>query len=249
MNAIKDKRGILVDLDGTLICGGRLISGASAFIEAVRDRCIIVSNDAEHLPADIARKLSELGVDLPAEQIVLAGTLALERLASTRPGARVLVRASPKLRNHAQKLGLELGETDVEAVFLGRDRDFDYAALAVVANAVRCGAHLVVANPDLTHPALDGGVVPETGALLAAVLACTGNVRYEVVGKPEVHLLKTALELMGLRPQEAVMIGDNPATDGLGAHRLGIPFVQVGPTRPLTLDLLRSTKSAIAETV
>jgi FMN phosphatase YigB (HAD superfamily) len=33
---------------------------------------------------------------------------------------------------------------------------------------------------------------------------------------------------LGLRDNEAVMIGDNPATDGVGAGEAGVGYVEVG---------------------
>ena len=86
--------------------------------------------------------------------------------------------ASPALRAAARRHKLELVETGAELVVLCRDRNFNYAKLAAAANAVRGGAKLIVANPDLTHPGRSGTVVPETGSLLRAVLACAGNVAY-----------------------------------------------------------------------
>lgn len=240
-------KGILVDLDGTVLGSGRLLPGAGAFLRAASGRCIVVSNDAEHLPAEIARKLCRLGVVLPPDRILLAGALALERLAAQRPGVRVLVLASRSLRRYAQYLGLRSSREGVDVVFLGRDRRFGYETLALAANAVRRGALLVVANPDLTHPSPDGGIVPETGALLRALLACTGPVPYEIVGKPEPHLFQAALERLGLRAPQVLMIGDNPETDGRGARDLGIPFVQVSPEYPLGPEILNTAPVWTAE--
>ena len=36
---------------------------------------------------------------------------------------------------------------------------------------------------------------------------------------------------LGVTPEEAVMIGDNPTTDGAGAAAMGIPFILVGRRR------------------
>ena len=101
------------------------------------------------------------------------------------------------------------------------------ARLAAAANAVRDGAELIVANPDRTHPGKDRAVVPETGALLSAVLACTGEVPYRVIGKPEPPMFWKALSLLGAEGAGAVMIGDNVETDGRGALRTGMTFIHI----------------------
>jgi len=227
VHAADDIRGWLIDLDGTLVCGGRAMSGAPAFLAACDGRFVVVSNDAEHTPAELADDLRRMGLDIPASRIVLAGACALDDIARRRPGARVLMLASKGLVRHARERGLRPVRARPDIVFLGRDRHFSHVRLALAANAVRAGAELVVANPDLVHPGPGGAVVPETGALLAALLACTGPVDYRLVGKPEPTLFAAGLALLGLPKRAAAMLGDNPRTDGEGARRFGLRYVEI----------------------
>ena len=227
MHAADDIRGWLIDLDGTLVCGGRAMPGAHAFLEACAGRFVVVSNDAEHTPAELAGDLQRLGLAVPANRIVLAGAVALDEIAARRPGARVLVLASEALARHAGEHGLRPVRNRPDVVFLGRDRRFSHQRLALAANAVRAGAELVVANPDLVHPGPGGAVVPETGALLAALLACTGPVDYRLIGKPEPTLFAAGLALLGLPKRAVAMLGDNPRTDGEGARRFGVRYVEI----------------------
>lgn len=227
MHAADDICGWLIDLDGTLMCGGRAMPGAHAFLEACAGRFVVVSNDAEHTPAELASGLRRIGLDIPAERIVLAGAVALDEIAERRPGARVLMLAGDALMRHAGERCLVPVRTRPDVVFLGRDRRFSHKRLALAANAVRAGAELVVANPDLVHPGPDGTVVPETGALLAALLACTGPVNYRLIGKPEPALFAAGLALLGLPKRSVAMLGDNPRTDGEGARRFGLRYVEI----------------------
>jgi HAD superfamily hydrolase (TIGR01450 family) len=229
-------KAFLLDLDGTLISKRQALPGARSLLARLGDRFAVVSNNAEDTPASLAAKLANLDLPVPAERIVLAGTTALERLAREQANSRILLLGSRELRHYGASLGLDITEHYPTVVLVARDRDFSYARLEIAANAVRRGARLIVANPDLVHPGNDGSVVPETGALLAAILACTGPVPYEIVGKPEPALFLRALALLDARPEDAVMVGDNPATDGAGALRLGMQFMAVEPSvAPLTV--------------
>ncbi|UWU19478.1 HAD hydrolase-like protein (plasmid) [Rhizobium sullae] len=219
-------RASLIDLDGTLINGQGLLPGAKELL-ARFDHFALVSNDSEHTPVHLANRLCGLGLSISPEHILLAGAAALESIAKERPDARVMLVGSTMLSQYGQDLGLHFVGHDPEIVLLARDRNFTYAKLAAASNAVRSGAELIVANPDVTHPGQDGDVVPETGALLAAVLACAGDVPYRVIGKPEPYLFERALNRLGIRPADAVMIGDNLLTDGVGAERLGIEYIDV----------------------
>jgi len=234
---VRQSRAFLVDLDGTLISNRQTLPGAHDLLARLGDRFVVVSNNAEDTPAQLARQLELTGLLVPAERLVLAGTTALEMIAQepakTHTGRRVMLLGSFELRRYGLGLGLDMTEHDPDVVLVARDRDFSYARLEAAANAIRKGARLVVANPDLVHPGPESSVVPETGALLAAILACTGPVPYEIVGKPEPTLFLRALSLLGARAEDSVMVGDNLRTDGAGARRLGMQFMAVQAGRRL----------------
>lgn len=219
--------GYLVDLDGTLISGGTVLPDARWLLDEIGTRFVLVSNDSEHTPAQLSRRLRGIGLAIPPARIVLAGTTALEIIARRFPGARLLLLGSASLGAHARRLGLRPGEPRPEFVLVARDRRFSYARLAAAAEAIALGAELFVACPDHSHPGARGEPVPEAGALAAAVIAVSGARAHHVVGKPEPALFEIACARLGIAPREAVMIGDNAATDGEGARRLGMGFVEV----------------------
>jgi HAD superfamily hydrolase (TIGR01450 family) len=217
----------LVDLDGTLISGGAALPFAASLLDSLGDRFAVLSNDAEHMPEQLSRSLRAINLHVPTNRIVLAGATAVDLVAREMRGARVMLLASTVLRTYARRLGIELVDANADVVVLGRDRQFSFGRLAAAANAIREGAELIVANPDRTHPGKDGTVVPETGALLSAILACTGDVAYRVIGKPEPPMFWRALALLGAEAADTVMIGDNVETDGRGAVRAGMTFMHV----------------------
>ncbi len=221
--------GFLVDLDGTLVSGSVPLPGAAEFLDAVAGSFVILSNDAEHTPVQLARKLVRMGLSVAPGRIVLAGTTTLAMVAATSPGANILLLGSRALQNDARARGLRPGGVPAEVVIIGRDRQFSFARLAAAANAARGGARLVVCNPDQSHPGPNNEMVPETGALLGAVLACTGPLPHCIIGKPEPALFHAGLAILGKKAEQTIMIGDNPATDGAGAKRLGIDFIHVQP--------------------
>jgi HAD superfamily hydrolase (TIGR01450 family) len=226
VRSLQDIRGCLVDLDGTLVRGGQALPGAATFLDALEGRYIVVSNNAEHTPLELSRGLRRMGLGVASRRIVLAGTTAIDEIAQRRPRARIAMLASRSLTLYARDHGLNPVRERPEIVFLGRDRHFDFQRLAQIANALRDGAEFVVANPDLVHPGPEGTVVPETGALLAAILACTGPVPHRIVGKPEPALFEAGLKLLGLPKRAVLMVGDNPATDGEGARRFGLRYFE-----------------------
>lgn len=226
---VHSARGYLIDLDGTLMSGRHLLPGARELLSRLEGRFVIVSNDSEHTPLQLMSRFADLGIAIPADRIILAGTCALETIAKRHPRARVLVLGSTPLRAYARRLGLEVDQPEADVVLVARDRRFNYGKLAAAAEAMARGAELYVACPDTTHPGPSGQPVPEAGALAAAVLACAGPVPHTVIGKPEPALFRLGCERLSIAPEEGVMIGDNPLTDGAGARALGMSFWQAMP--------------------
>lgn len=219
-------RGYLIDLDGTLMSGRHLLPGARELLDRLAGRFAIVSNDSEHTPPQLASRFADLGINVPVDRIILAGTCTLEAIAQRHPGARVMILGSTQLRAYGRRLKLDVDGPDCDVVVVARDRQFSYGKLAAAAEALARGASLYVACPDTTHPGPSGQPVPEAGALAAAVLACAGPVAHTVIGKPEPALFLMGCKRLGIEPGEGVMIGDNPLTDGAGATALGMTFWQ-----------------------
>ena len=219
----------LVDLDGTLVSGGKPLPWAHELLSRLGGRYVIVSNDAEHTSRQLSRMLGLQGLRVPEANMVLAGECAIRLVAAERPGARVLLLASAALRRYAMRLGLQLTAENAEIVLVGRDRSFSYKSIQLAAGTLHRGASLIVANPDGRHPAPDGSPVPETGALAAAILAAAGHPPYRIVGKPQPELFRDGLARLGCDTSDAIMIGDNPETDGAGARATGMTFFFIRP--------------------
>jgi 4-nitrophenyl phosphatase len=221
-------RHLLLDLDGTLVRQNEAIDGAAELLERFEGRFAIVSNNSTHTAQGLSLRLRRLGLRVPPSRIVLAGELSANLLARQHPTARVMVVGSTALQRHARALGLRLVTAEAEFVLLALDMRFSHARLSAVANELLDGARLVATNADASHPGPHGRVVPETGALLAAVTAASGVQPWRIVGKPEPLLFEEGLRCLGAEPASTVVVGDNPATDAAGAARLGLACVLVG---------------------
>ncbi|MFA7440381.1 MAG: HAD family hydrolase [Sphingomonadaceae bacterium] len=234
---VAEASALLLDWDGCVAMGNRLVPSAVRLIAANPDRVAIVSNNSTHLPADMAALLKRHGIVLPESRIVMAGTETVQ-WALGQKCANVLMYASARLRGHALEHGLELvrDAAMADTVILMRDVRFSYGRLQRATQALQNGAQLVVSNADRVHPGAGGILMPETGALLAAIRACVPDADPIIIGKPGPSLFRRACTALGVDPQNAVMIGDNPDTDIQGAMGLGIAPILVGPASPVQMD-------------
>lgn len=224
---------VLVDLDGCLAFGGVPHPDAARFLSAIDGRYVVLSNNSSTTPDALARELSEHGLAVDPRRILLAGAAMIEMLAEEDKAKFIQLIASDEIVAYARIKGLRLIEAGGDIVALARDTGLTYAKLARAVAALAAGAQLVVSNPDLTHPGMGRIPVPETGALLAALRACLPDIDPRIVGKPAPILFRRALARFGVDAAQAVMIGDNPATDGEGARGMGMKALLVGPGHAL----------------
>jgi 4-nitrophenyl phosphatase len=232
--AISSAKHILLDWDGCLAVGGRLLPGAKHFLERFADRTAILSNNSSFTSRQMSRRLDGLGFSFPADRIQLAGEQALHYVYESYPKAKVLLLASRSMQRAALRLGLQMSSEKADVVLVMRDEKFDYQRLQTAASLVRAGAILVGANRDTSHPGV-AGIVPETGALVAAILAASGTQDVMFLGKPSPSAFESAMARIGAEPSTTVMIGDNPDTDGLGATNVGVVNIITHPDSELNL--------------
>jgi ribonucleotide monophosphatase NagD (HAD superfamily) len=204
-------KNLIVDLDGTLIREDEALDGASELLERFRKRYVIVSNNSTHTTDGLVARLRRLGLEVEPERVILAGEQTIRFMAERHANARIKLIAS-----------------EADFVVLALDQRFNYRELESVANQINEGARLVVTNDDSSHPGRGGKLIPETGALMHAVIGCSKVVPYLVVGKPGNMLFEEGLKRLGADPKDTIMIGDNPLTDAVGAARLGMPYLLVG---------------------
>jgi len=114
---------------------------------------------------------------------------------------------------------------EADVVVAGLDREIDYWRLAEATYAIREGAAFYGTNPDRTFPT-ERGLAPGAGSILAALEAASDQAPI-IVGKPEAHIFRLALNRVQSTPEMTVMIGDRMNTDIAGAKRLGIRAILV----------------------
>jgi ribonucleotide monophosphatase NagD (HAD superfamily) len=108
-------------------------------------------------------------------------------------------------------------------VLLGLDPHVTYARLAAaVSYARRPGVRLLAANVDPQLVSPGGGVLPGTGAIMAAVCSAVGRRPDAVLGKPEAPMMAAVQARWPFRKEATCMVGDRLETDIAFAKRNGL---------------------------
>jgi len=223
----------ILDLDGVLWLAGEPIGDVAAAVSALHDRgkrVVFATNNSSPTTAQLVRRLQRVGIEAEPGDLATSARVAASML---EPGQRVHMLAEGGVREALEDRGIDIdGSGPRDAAVVGWSRQFDFDTLTAISSVARESGRLIATNGDPTHPTPDG-LMPGSGALLAAIATASG-VTPEVAGKPHqpmVDYLRTMALGDGV---SAVMVGDQPGTDGLLAERLGIPFALVdsGVTAP-----------------
>lgn len=224
MRSPAEATGVILDLDGVIYRGDELLPGAAAFVRELRERgvgVVAVSNHSGASSAALAAKLARLGVPFADSEVVTSIDATVAFLRRRFPaGTPALVVGSEALRSAVAEAGFPLGSSPGVVVVGYQDRR-DEAELAAAAAAAEDGAPLVGTNLDGWLPSQNGTRRPETGPYVAMVAAMAGRQPSAILGKPNPYIGELALERLGKRAREVLVVGDTLATDISLAKAIG----------------------------
>jgi HAD superfamily hydrolase (TIGR01458 family) len=234
-----DIKGFLIDLDGVLYTGDKVIDGAQQAIELLREKKYqvrFVSNTTRKCRKTISERLTRLGFEIPESSIFTPPLAAIARMNAAGKHTCLLITAGDVHRDFEQwcERGADTGRVDYVVIGdAGGEMTFD--RLNAAFRAVNNGAELIALEKDRYWMAQDG-LMLSAGPFVAALEFATGKTA-TVIGKPSKAFFEMALRDMDLRPDQAVMVGDDIITDIAGARKIGMKtvLVRTGKFREETL--------------
>ena len=219
-------QGFIFDLDGTVYRGERLIPGADVTILTLRDmgkKVVFLSNKPLYTREDYARKLTNMGIPTRVSEVINSSYVMVRYLSKVSPRARIYVIGETSIINELKDAGFQLTDDPrkIEYVIVAFDRTFTYEKLNIAFQAIKHGAHFIATNPDRTCPYEDGEI-PDCAGMIGAIEAVTGQKVEVMVGKPSPIMVEVILDVMRLRPQNCLIIGDRLSTDIAMGKNCGI---------------------------
>ena len=208
------------DMDVTDYLGDQLLPGVATVMDALaatRRRRAFITNNTTRTRAEYAAKLRGLGLDAREEEVVTSGTLTAAWLTSHRPGAVCFVLGERPLLDEFTRAGIRLSEdpAEITVVVSSYDRTFEYRKLQIAFDALRDRPEVgfIATHPDPYCPLPGGRGEPDAAAITAAIEACTGRACEQVIGKPSAAAVTTALGLLEVPVERAIVVGDRLRTD------------------------------------
>jgi HAD superfamily hydrolase (TIGR01450 family) len=239
-------QALLLDAYGVLVDKAGPLPGAMSLIDRLNSTgppYLVLTNSASRLPETMAREFAEWKLNIPTERILTSGMLLAPyfREKGLR-GSSCVVLGTSESRTYMIRAGGRvepLGEhVEADVVVIADQKGFQVMesmnrVLSLILRRIDTGRppDLLLCNPDLIYP-ISSGRYGFTAGGLAAMLEAVLNERYAELGisffrlgKPHTPIFEEAMRRLGT--QDLVMLGDQLATDILGANRVGIDSVLV----------------------
>lgn len=236
---MEPKSNYLIDMDGVLISGDRIIPGAASFIDRLnkgKHKYLVLTNNPIYTPKDLAHNLQKMGIKIPPELIFTSAMATAQFLEKQRPNGTAFVIGESGLTSAMHEAGYIITEHDPDYVVLGETSAFSLENLTKGIRLIIDGARFVATNPDPSGPTAMG-IVPACGAVAAMIEKATG-VEPFFIGKPNPLMVRTALNYLGVHSEETIIVGDRMDTDIIGGVQNGMDSILVltGVTQPEQIE-------------
>ncbi len=227
---LDDVRGVVLDVDGTLVHRAgdamHVQPGAREVLERIRAtgrRLAVFTNGSHAPPASFAGELREVGLDVRDDEMLTPLRSVQRYLQSHEISGPVLLFATDSARAYLARSGVAIldgdDDTVADAVFVAHPEGFAFPDLERAARALGDGVPLLTGSYAAAYAGADGPIFSR-GAMVTAALAKASGAEPIVVGKPSLAALEVVVEQLGVEGEHIVVAGDD-ATMDVALGRLG----------------------------
>jgi NagD protein len=213
---IRSKSGFIIDMDGVIYHGNRLLPGVAEFLEWLEKsgkKYLFLTNSSERTPRELHEKLQRLGINVSEEHFYTSALATASFLASQKPNGSAFIIGDAGLIHALYSVGYTVNNVNPDYVIVGETHSYNFEKIELAINLVIRGSKLIGTNPDVSGP-VEVGITPSTKALVAPIEIATGKQAY-FVGKPNPLMMRIALKRLGTNVEDAIVIGDRMDTDVL----------------------------------
>jgi NagD protein len=233
------KQNYLIDMDGVLVSGKKLIPGADTFIQSLKDnqvKFLLLTNNSIYTQIDLAHRLQTIGINIESNQIFTSAMATANFMQAQREGGSAFVIGESGLNVAIHNAGFIMTDVNPDFVVLGETFDYNFRQVTKAVRLIIEGARFIATNPDPTGPS-EKGVVPACGAMGALIEKASGRKPF-YCGKPNPFMMRSALNYLGVHSENTVMIGDRMDTDIVAGIQSGMETILVlsGVTDINTVD-------------
>ena len=211
---IKSKAGFIIDMDGVIYHGNMLLPGVTEFLAWLENsgkKYLFLTNSPERTPKELHEKMARLGINVGEDHFYTSALATASFLANQKPNGSAYIIGDAGLIHAMYSAGYTVNNVNPDYVVVGDTHSYNFEKIELAVNLVIRGAKLIGTNHDVSGP-VENGITPSTKALIAPIEIATGKKAY-YVGKPNPLMMRIALKRLGVKREDAIVIGDRMDTD------------------------------------
>lgn len=249
---MKDYKGYLFDIDGTIVLGDILIPGAKEKIEELREcgkKIGFYTNNSSKNPKSYIGKFKKLGIEVELKEVITAGAVLADYLVNNCKNKKIFMVGTKDFKEYCKGMGVKILDeedefdfSEIEIVVVTLDSELNYKKLEIACKLLHGDVEYLAANEDLVYPVEDGVFLPDCRAICNIIELCTKKIP-KYFGKPKKVMLDYALRNLNLSKEETVIVGDRLYTDIASGYTNGCDTILV-----LTGEATKDSKSVYKPT-
>ena len=249
---MKDYKGYLFDIDGTIVLGDILIPGAKEKIEELREcgkKIGFYTNNSSKNPKSYIGKFKKLGIEVELKEIITAGAVLADYLVNNCKNKKIFMVGTKDFKEYCKGMGIKILDeedefdfSEIEIVVVTLDSELNYKKLEIACKLLHGDVEYLAANEYLVYPVEDGVFLPDCRAICNIIELCTKKIP-KYFGKPKKVMLDYALRNLNLSKEETVIVGDRLYTDIASGYTNGCDTILV-----LTGEATKDSKSVYKPT-
>ena len=227
---MKQIKGILADIDGTLYFKGSPISGTIEAVEKLRKKGIkllFFTNTDSKSPRTVFNTLIEYGFSIK-EREIFTPIIALKEFLAECPDKKIYLVTTEEVKEEFQKFRQIKSSEVPDFVIIGDFHDnWDVNRLNIAFKyVIKHKAKLLGTQGNKYYLDRNGEPVIDTGSFVW-MIANAANVTPKIFGKPSKEYFVQALKRLDLLAKNTVVIGDDIESDIEGALNANIRGILV----------------------
>ena len=243
---LKKIKAFVLDMDGTLWLGDKIINGAKELIGYLAERPFafyFFTNNSSKNPKEYVDKMKRLKMGkVKQSQVMTSGDVTAAYILSQVKNPRVFVCGTKALKRQLKRAGIQVVSGSAEVIdfaVLGFDTELNYQKLTILTDYIMDGVTYLATNMDDVCPFGGGRFLVDCRSIAKMIENATGKPP-RFLGKPEQPTIDYILSAIGLVPEEIAIVGDRLYTDMATAEKGGMLGIAVLSGETTKADIKKS---------
>lgn len=225
---LKDKKLFLLDIDGTVCIGQRLIAGTREFLQSIKSnggQFVFITNNSTRSIDDYIQLFQSFGIATDFSNFITSSFATVQYLKRNYDGKLIYVMGTKSLMRELKKNKIRITtdylDPEIACVLVSYDNELTYEKLQDTCHILSIrDIDYIATNQDYICP-IEFGYVPDCGAICQMIEHAVKKTP-QYMGKPGTTMVEYAIKANHFSKEQTLIVGDRLYTDILCGHRAAV---------------------------